>query len=238
MRGRLNSVLLATVFAIFGLILSASGLLRLQHLSQIYRSVDIAYTKSEQTFEHWLTPAINRYHRDPDRLTDLIANRLLAMAVHNRRNAINSMMIDEFWDDIAPPGVDRRPTFALIARATTAALKSSPLSGDLWLFAAWLRTKTVGFDDVAADYFLTSQQFTPREEPVILHRLDFVSGLPGPLPEKLKTAAMNDLSMAEKFAPALAKEYRSNLIDKPDQDVKNERTVLPQSRCRCCELSS
>ena len=201
MRGRLHSVLLATVFAIFGLILAASGLLRLQQLSQIYRTVDIAYTESEQTFEHWLAPAIKQYDGDPDRLADLIANRLLAMGVHNRRNAISSMMIDEFWDDIAPPGVDRRPSFALIARATTAALKSSPLSGDLWLFAAWLRTKTVGFDDVAADYFLTSQQFTPREEPVILHRLDFVSSLPGPLPEKLKTAAMKTCRLPTSSLP-------------------------------------
>jgi hypothetical protein len=209
--GRLSRALLPIVFAIFGLVLSASGLLLVQQLGRIYRTVDIAYTESEQTFYDWLAGAIDQLDRDPDRLADLIAGRLTAMGVYNRRNAVNSMMIDEFWDELAPPGVDRQPRFSLMTRATRAALESSPLGGDLWLFAAWLRTKTVGFDDVAADYFLISQQFTPREEPLVLQRLDFVAGLPGPFPEKLKTAAMSDLSIAEKFAPALAKDYRSSL---------------------------
>jgi hypothetical protein len=204
---RFDRRLLATVLVLFGFAVSAGGLLQLRQLSQIYRIVDIAYAESEQTFHDWLAGATNRYDRDPRRLADLIADRLVTMGVYNRSKAVNAMMTNKFWDELAPPGVSRRPRLTLMTRATSNALKSSPLSGELWLFAAWLRTKTTGFDDTAADYFLASQRYAPREEWLVLRRLDFATDLANPLPDELKAAAMIDLSIANLIAPARAQHY-------------------------------
>lgn len=202
---------LASLFVLAGIIVSSGGLLLLKQLGQVYRTVDLSYPESEQTFYNWLAAAVKQYGRNSNQLADLIAERLLMMGIHDRRDVINSMMIDQFWDELAPPGIDRTPIFALMSRATRTALKSAPLNGDLWLYAAWLRTRINRFDDIAAAYFLLSQRFTPREEALVLQRLDFITQLVKTPPVVVKAAAIADVSVVQRFNAEGAKKYSEQL---------------------------
>jgi hypothetical protein len=194
-----------------GLAVSSVGLFFLQNLSQVYRPVDVAYWESEQTFYDWLAEVIKQRGLASSQLADFIAERLLVMATTDRRDAVNSMMIDMFWDELAPPGTDRTPIFSLMDRATRTALKSHPLAGDLWLFAAWLRTKMQGFDDKAAEYLLLSQRFTPREKTLVLQRLDFVTQLVKTPSEEARASVLADLLVVQQLDPNGAKEYSKQL---------------------------
>src|SRR5687768_1973960 len=127
---------IAIIFVLGGLAVSSVGLTVLNNFSQVYRTVDIAYWETEQTFYDWLAEVIKQRSLASNQLNDLIAKRLLAMATTDRRDLVNSMMIDIFWDELAPPGTDRTPIYSLMDGATKTALKSLPLAGDLWLFAA------------------------------------------------------------------------------------------------------
>lgn len=207
MSDRFSRVLLALTFVCCGAIVSSAGIFLLQYLSQVYRPVDLAYRQSEQTFYDWLAAEIKQNVPQSKHVADLIAQRLMLMAITERRDAINSMMIDYFWDELAPPGTDRTPIYSLMDRATKSALKSLPLAGDLWLFAAWLRTMTNGFDEKAAEYLLLSQRFTPREKTLVLSRLDFITQLVTTASAEVKNASLMDLSVAERVSSKSAKEY-------------------------------
>jgi hypothetical protein len=202
---------LAIALVVSGLVTGSAGLLLLQHLSQIYRTVDVAYRENEQTFYDWLAVAARKHGLKSDHLTRLITQRLLVMGATDRRNAINSMMIDVFWDELAPPGADRTPVFDLMYKTTRIALSSDPLSGELWLFAAWLRTKLAGFDDTASHYFVLAQRFTPRESALVLQRLDFVTELVEKPNADARTAVLADLSVIQQFDPRSAAVYSQKL---------------------------
>jgi hypothetical protein len=201
---------LLIVLVLAGLAVSSTGLVLANQLSQVYRAVDIAYRQSEQTFYNWLEGVARTHGLKSEFLVKLIAQRLLLMPTVDRRNAINSMMIDAFWDELAPPGTDRRPIFDLMSRTTRLALSSDPLSGELWLLAAWLRTKTNGFDAKASDYFVLSQHFAPRESALVLQRLDFVVQFKAQS-SAVSAAAMADLSIARKIESKMAEQYARQL---------------------------
>jgi hypothetical protein len=194
-----------------GLVLCSAGLFLLDHLSHVYRTVDLAYRQSEQTFYDWLAPTIRKHGLKSDFLAKIIAQRLLIMSRTDRRDAVNSMMIDVFWDELAPPGTERQPIFALMEKTTRLALASDPLSGELWLFAAWLRTKMNGFDDKVSDYFVLSQRFTPRESALVLQRLDFVIQFHKALSPEVRAATMADLSLVQNINLKLANQYAKQL---------------------------
>jgi hypothetical protein len=201
----------AIVLVLFGLVVSSAGLQLLQHLSHIYRTVDLAYRQSEQTFYDWLAPAVKKHGLQSDLLAMLISQRLLTMPIIDRRDAINSMMIDAFWDELAPRGIDRKPIFALMDESIRIALAANPLSGELWLFAAWLRTNMLGFDNTVAEFLVLSQHFTPRESALVLQRLDFVTQLEKPQTPPVWAAIMADLSVVENIDLNLAKQYAKQL---------------------------
>jgi hypothetical protein len=211
-------VSLATAACGIGIVLF--GWFHLNELSSIYRTEDFAYTESEQTFELWLTDTIRRGGYTSVSKSNLIAKRLLMMSIPNRRNAVSSMMIQLFWDELAPPGTDRRLIFNLMAEATSKALKLSPLSGDLWLFQAWLRTQTNSFDIVAEKYFLTSHRFTPREGQLALRRLDFIMSLDQHLSAEASAAAKEDLSLLPQLEPSLTRDYEIRLQAITSNEVK------------------
>jgi hypothetical protein len=208
---RFSRVLLALMFICCGVIVSSAGIFLLQYLSHVYRPIDLAYRQSEQTFYDWLAAEIKQDDPQSKHVADLIAQRLMIMAVTERRDTVNSMMIEYFWDELAPPGTDRRPIYSLMDRATKSALKSLPLAGDLWLFAAWLRTMTNGFDEKAAEYLLMSQRFTPREKTLVLSRLDFITQVVSTVSAEVKNAGLMDLSVAQRLDPDAVKEYSEKL---------------------------
>ena len=202
---------LAIALVGFAVIITSLGLLLVQRLSQVYRAVDVSYRENEQTFYDWLAPAMRKHGLKSDHLVKLITQRLLVMGATDRRNAINSMMIDVFWDELAPPGTNRTPIFDLMYRTTTLALSSDPLSGELWLFAAWLKTKLTGFDYKSSNYFVLSQRFTPRESALVLQRLDFITEFAENPDAAAKAAALDDLSVLQHFDPRSAGVYSQKL---------------------------
>lgn len=199
------------VLVLLGVLISSAGLLLLRHMSDLYRTVDLGYRQSEQTFYDWLAPEVIKHGPKSDFLVNLIAHRLLIMSTTDRRDAVNSMMIDMFWDELAPPATDRKPIFALLDKSTRIALASDPLSGELWLFAAWLRTKMGGFDNKAAEDLVLSQRFTPRESALVLQRLDFVTQRNKPQSPEVRTAMLADLSVLQNIDLNLARQYANQL---------------------------
>jgi hypothetical protein len=207
---------MAVVIAAGGLAL-ALGLLSLTELRRLYRQEDMAYSESPETFRLWFLDA---RRRDPDqqRLAARVGDKIRIMRLEMRGALVDALMSDRFVDSFGTDAGERRTAVATLADGILNALSASPMNGDLWLAAARLRRRQVGFDDIARQYLEASFRYAPQEFPVAVNRLFLAARVSPFLSDELKELALRDYALLRSLGD-------QKLVASAEQELRQRKLV-------------
>src|SRR5262245_14022249 len=101
------SILFLGALLVIGGLTLGLGLKALSNIRQIYRSEDLAYSESIQTFRLWFLEA-RRHAASDSALTGVVAERLRTMRIDKRRALVNALMSDSYLETLWNDRKDRR----------------------------------------------------------------------------------------------------------------------------------
>lgn len=199
------------LLAASSLLLTGLGAASLVELAASYRQADLTMTETPQTFQAWIADVSSSASVSPAELSASAAHRLLAMPLEKRRGVAVAVMNQKFWLPLAPAGQTPRALQQSLREGVLEALRHAPMAGDLYLAAAWLEIRTLGFGSRARALLKASHTFSPYELPLVVKRLALAPSVWPLLAPDERTRLKTDLDTLRRVAPAQADEIEAAL---------------------------